>query len=276
MTLSGGALLQGLVLDGFPVVEILEVMDSVKGEVRVERRVMGGIRREVNVLLEDGRVRGAERPDGTPGREWEKGILEIVGYLQAEGWHPESILLLGGGGGTLSRFLSQGSSRARVHVVERSPEVVTMARAHFLEWDGWGEVGLEIRELIPSDGRASEAYSLTVVDCGALPGLGGVPALRDGDWRFLRETVAPRGVLVLGGIGFREGKGGSGIDDLAAGGVAWFDDVLTYLWRSSGEGAHLVVENARGEEGIVVFTTVGAPALPSSIGEFKQHSPARG
>ncbi len=275
VALSGGALLQGLVLDGLSLAQVLESVDSVKGEIRVESRTLGGRRGELKVLLDEGRIRGAESSDGNPGRRWETGALEAAGYLKGEGWNPESVLLLGGGSGTLARLLSGRFPEASLQVVERSLELVRMARAHFLEWNGWDDVTLEIGELVPPDGRASGTYSLTVVDCSAFPELGGGPFLRDADWEFLGKTLAPCGILVLGGLWFRGGRGVSAIEALEGGaGAGDFSDVRSYMWRPGGKEAAPLRELEDRDEGMMILTSLGAPSLPSSLGGFLSRSAA--
>ena len=92
VALSGGALLQGWVLDGYPSVEVLEIVSAPTGDLRVERRAVGRPHRELRVLLEGGRVRGAEdgrepRPSlggGCPGRS--SGPGAAAGIRPLPGW----------------------------------------------------------------------------------------------------------------------------------------------------------------------------------------------
>lgn len=217
VALSGGALLQGWVLDGWPMVEVLERVSGPTGEWRAEGRALGSSRRELKVIVSGARIRGVEDLNGTPGRPWEKAILQ--GLLDAEN-RPGSLLYLGGGSGTLARALSGAEIQMAVQTVERSPELVALARSTFVRGDGGvvparggvpgdeeasteeGPVetgALRIGELLEST-LPDRAYALVVVDCEALPRLGSLPFLGERDWRFLSGVVEAGGTLVLGGI----------------------------------------------------------------------------
>ena len=285
VALSGGALVQGWVLDGWPIREVLEVLSGPNGEWRAEGRALGSARREVRVLLAEGRIRGAEDLTGNPVRPWEKSLLEGLRVVDDQG--PGSLLYLGGGSGTLSRGLSQAEAPFPVLAVERSPEVVTLAGLAFsrrdvdemdkefpVEGGRIHQPGLRIGELLEGQFQG-QAPALVVVDCDALPRLGPSPFLREGDWRFLAQAVGPGGTLVLGGIGYS--KHGSDVvaEVFADHARDWFDDVIVYramdhlldpeLLPEMGEEQYMVVCKSSGEQAWT-FTLPGFEALPTAEG----------
>lgn len=272
VVLSGGALLQGWVLDGRRVVEIKETVSTASGEFRVEERASGSPRRELKVLLKGGRVRGAEDMEGNPGRDWEAAVLE---GLDGKGRRPESVLFLGGGSGTLVRILFQRFPQTRIHVVERSPELVTLARAHFAQWDGWEELSLEIGDPLATALGSQRPFSLIVVDCGALPTLGGVPFLREPDWRILVDMVDTGGVLVMGGLQSHQGDVAVPIWEVMRDGRKWFDQLFLYQKELPPHPANLLREAGDGAECLLLFSTSGAAAWPPFLSGF-QLRPAEG
>jgi hypothetical protein len=264
--LSGGALLQGRVLDGRPLVEVLETVPAPTGELRVEGRAVGNPRRELRILWEGGRLRGAEDPEGNPGRDWERAVLEGLGR---EGRRPESVLYLGGGSGTLARLLSHRFPRTRIHVVERSTELVTLARSRFTEWDGWEGVGLQIGEPLATDLVPQSSFSTIVVDCGALPSLGGAPYLRESDWRFLVDALEAGGVLLMGGLRVHDGDAALPPWEVIRNGRQWFEGVSLYQAEPAPPGAQLLQELEQGTEILLLLSTAGAAAWPLSLSGFQ-------
>ena len=270
--LSGGALLQGWVLDGRRVVEIKEIVPASTGELRVEERAVGSPRRELKVLLEGGRVRGAEDMEGSPGRDWETAVLEGLRGVER---CPESVLYRGGGSGTLGRILSQRFPQTRIHLVERSPELVTLARSHFAEWDGWEGVSLEIGDPLATLPGSQSSFSLIVVDCGALPTLGGEPFLREPDWRILVERLDRGGVLVMGGLQSHQDGAVVPLWEAMRKGRKWFDQASLYQKEPLPHEANLLREAGDGAECLLLFSTPGAGAWPLSLSGF-QLRPAEG
>jgi hypothetical protein len=266
VALSGGALLQGWVLDGYPSVEVLEIVSASTGDLRVERRVMGRPHRELRVLLEGGRVRGAEDPDGNPGRSWEEAVLEGVGAL--ERW-PESVLYLGGGSGTLACLLLQRHPETRIHVVERSPEFFALARSRFAGRDGWEGVGLEVGEPLAASLGTPSSFSLIVVDSGVLPTLGGVPFLGEEGWRFLADALEVGGVVLMGGIQIREVDSALPLGELIRNGRRWFEEVVLYRADPISPRTQLLHEVGDGAEILLLFSTAGAAAWPFSLSAFQ-------
>lgn len=266
VVLSGGALLQGWVLDGRASVEVLETVAASTGELRVEGRAVGNPRRELKVLLEGGRLRGAEDPEGNPGRAWEAAVLDGLGGVEREAG---SILYLGGGSGTLVRLLAQRSPQSRIHVVERSGELVQLARSRFATWDGWESLGLQIGEPLTTLVEPQGSFQLIVVDCGALPTLAGVPALRDADWVFLAHTLDSGGVLALGGLPPHGVRGTVSPEQVMREGLRWFEGASLYQGESSTPGAPLLREVGDAAESLLLFFKAGAAPWPLSLSGFQ-------
>lgn len=231
VALSGGALLQGWVLDGWPIREVLDFVSAPTGEWRVEGRALGSPRRELKVIVANGRIRGAEDLTGAPGRPWEKALLE---GLLADEDRPGSLLYLGGGSGTLERALSRAEIPLRVQTVERSPELVALAGSALAGLDREAVVELRTQQADLRTGEILEnplpgqAYALVVVDCDALPRLGSAPFLREEDWRFLSEAVEPGGTLILGGIDFSGGGSAGAMEAVVSPATGCFDGVTWY------------------------------------------------
>ncbi len=264
--LSGGALLQGRVLDGRPSVEVLETVSGSTGELRVEGRATVNPRRETMILLEGGRVRGAEDLEGNPGREWEAAVLE---GLSQEDRRPESILYLGGGSGTLVRLLSHRFPQTRIQVVERSSELVALARSRFAKWDGWEDVGLQVGELLALSPGVETSFSVIVIDCGALPAIGGAPFLGDSDWRFLVDHLEAGGVALMGGLRVQEGDAAPPSWEVVGNGRRWFEEVSLYKADSVPAGGKPSQEGWAGAEVLLLLSTVGAAPWPLSLSSFQ-------
>ncbi|MFH1764573.1 MAG: hypothetical protein ABIF09_10315 [Gemmatimonadota bacterium] len=273
VALSGGALLQGWVLDGRQSVEVLEILSASTGELRVERRSVGRPLRELTVLLEGGRVRGAEDPDGRLGRAWEEAVLEGIGAGER---CPDSVLYLGGGSGTLACLLSQRLRQTRIHVVERSPELVTLARSRFAVGEGWEGVGLQIGEPLTAPLGPPRSFSVIVVDCGALPTLGGAPFIGEAGWGFLVDALEVGGVVLMGGIPSRQGDPALPLGELIRSGRRWFEEVSLYQAKPVPLGTRLLPEVGDGAEILLLFSTVGAPAWPFSISAFQSRPAEEG
>jgi hypothetical protein len=196
IALSGGALLQGRLLDHRMAVELRDQRITSMGRVTVEDRAAGSPRAEVRVLLEEDRVRGGE-VGGKPARSWERAILNA---LILGGDPPDPILYLGGGSRTLARGLIQAYPGLRITVSERNPALLELAAHHF---GGGQELG-GIRHLVGEPFAVLEAVGesqgLILVDTEAVPRLAGMPFLREGDWRQLRERSDAGGSVVLGGL----------------------------------------------------------------------------
>ncbi len=284
VALSGGALVQGWVLDGWPIREVLEVVSGPTGDWRAEARALGRSRRELKVIVSESRVRGAEDLTGAPGRPWEKALLERL--LAAED-RPGSLLYLGGGSGTLARALSRGGIVLAVQTVERSPELVALAESTF----AGGEEGVVDDQLSSDEGRTQQpgmrigeilerappdrTYPLVVVDGEALPTLGSSPFLREEDWRFLSKAVDPGGALVIGGLGSSGGRSTSAINAFASGATEWFDGVM--LFRALDEHLdHELLPDMGDEQYVLVCSPSVEPAWPFIPDGFEALSVAKG
>jgi hypothetical protein len=196
--LSGGALLQGWVLEGRPSRQLLERCWTPRGELRAEEWTPspGGVSRKI--LLEEGRVRGAEEPGGTAGRPWEQAVLLT---LTRDHLNPGAVLYLGGGSGTLARLLLQDLPHTRIVVVEGSDELVTMAREHLHPFPEWGKVRLLVGDPWICIEGLEGVFPLIVVDSALLPALGHLPSVPREGFLALRGLAGPAGTVVLGGLG---------------------------------------------------------------------------
>ncbi|MFC1660616.1 hypothetical protein ACFL3S_03985 [Gemmatimonadota bacterium] len=197
IALSGSALLQGRLLDRRTAVVVRDERMTPLGQLRVEDRVLGSPRVEARILMEEGRVRGAEDGEGRPVRAWERWILAA---LVSRGESPNPTLYLGGGSGTLARALSEAYPGIRITLTERNPELLEMASRYL---SGVGEdTGARCLVGSPFSILASleEEQALVLLDAEAIPSLAGLPFLRTEDWRLLREKTGPGGLVVLGGL----------------------------------------------------------------------------
>ncbi len=264
--LSGGALLHGWVLDGRVAVEVVARARGRNGELRMERRVLGAPRRELLVLKEGERTRGAENPAGGPGRGWEAAVLELVA---PDGAQPESVLYLGGGSGTLGRLLSRRLPHAAVQLAEMDEGLVEMARAHFKDWDGWEAISSAPGGLL-NWGKENRA-SVVLVDGAALPALGKVPYLTETEWRGMVETVEEGGFLVIGGIetsrAILDLPDFPALADLMRGAKKWFHSVTLYGRSPSDDDNRLLRGRLSGSELFLVLSRMEAPSpAPDLLG----------
>ena len=215
-------------------------------------------------MLEGGRLRGAEGPEGNPGRGWEEALLEAVkGPLGPL----DSALLLGGGSGTLARILLRLFPEMRIHVVERSRELVRLAGSHLTPWDGWDRVTLQVGEILTTPLNSHGSFSMVVVDVGCLPSLGDAPFLRESDWRSWRRVLSDGGVLVLGGLHEPEGERSPGLEGLIRDCRTCFPGVGVYEAGSPASPAGLLPE-LDGAREIMVLASAGGTPWPASLSGF--------
>jgi len=196
--LSGGALLQGWVLDARPPVRVLESRWTARGEIRVEERVGGRDGDTRRILLEGGRVRGCEDLAGGSGRAWEGAVLTVLKEEEGNSW---PILYLGGGSGTLIRILSRETAEREVVVIEGSEELTQVARAHLHPFPGWRKAQLLVGDPWALMRGLDGPYPLILLDCGLLPALGTLPVVPDEAWGELGRLAGIGGRVVLGGLG---------------------------------------------------------------------------
>jgi len=267
--LSGGALLQGWVLDARVTVETLETLAAGGSAFRVERRALGSPRTEMKLLFQGDVVRGAEGPEGEPGRAWEAAVLDELVDSQHQ---PESFLCLGGGSGTLARILSKRFPHARVKVMEGTQELVTLARTHFCPWEGWDQLELVLRDPLDAVREDAQPFSVVFLDCGALPGPAGISSLTDADWQGLRGTLAPGAVLILGGLGSGEVSPGvgaqEGVEHLVAKARDWFEGVSVYQRDPGGGGREILQGLSDGPQFVVLLSTPDAQPWPPALDGF--------
>jgi hypothetical protein len=195
--LSGGALLNGWILDSRASKLLVEDQWTPRGLVRVEDRVQTGGGEGLRVLLEGGRLRGAEAPEGSAGREWEKGVLAA---LRGEGSDPSPALYLGGGSGTLARDLLGVFPDLQLLVVEGTQAFLSLARKHFHPFERWGEVQVRVGEPWGVVNELRGPFALILLDLGFLPSLGRIPDMDGGRWEALASLVGSQGSVVMGGL----------------------------------------------------------------------------
>jgi hypothetical protein len=249
--LSGGALLQGWVLDARPLERILDSAWTGRGEVRVEERPGPGGGGGLRLLLEDDRLRGAEDLDGAPGREWESAVLAAV---RGEGEDPGPVLYVGGGSGTLIRLLLGSFPEVRVVVVEGCEEMVRMARKHLRFFPNWGSVQLLIGDPWVQTSALAPGFSLVVIDGGVLPVLGRLPAVPSVGWAELRRLAGVRGSVVLGEVGRRGTPGRAPLE--------------AFLEKAS-ESFPRVAYYQGGEEGFFLMSGPEAPPWSPALPGFR-------
>lgn len=249
--LSGGALLQGWVLDGGLTVRLLDQRWTSRGELTVEERVWGADGTAQRVVLENGRVRGAEGMDGAPGREWEGVVLDA---LREEGKHPGPVLYLGGGSGTLARVLCGVFPGVRIVVVEESEDLVLTARKHLHPFPEWGAFELHLGDPWTFLGEIAEGFPLILIDGGGLPVLGYQPVVPAESWKELRRVAGPAGRVVLGGV--------------ASGGGATRVPTEAFLERASEEFPGAAYHEGR-EEGFFLMSGPDAPPWPAALQGFQ-------
>lgn len=247
---SAGALFHGWVLDGGEQVEILEEIPSCRGAVRVEDRVDGPTGEMWREILEGGRLRAREGPDGRPGRPWEKAVLAAV---KANGKDPDAMLFLGGGGGTLARLLMAEFPGMGIVVAEESRDVMEMGRRYLHPFPGWERV-----EVLPvSPWEALEvvegSFPLVLVDLQAVPSLGRMPVVSRRSWEGLTRLAGGRGTVILGGLGHSGALGREPLEALLQAGKERFFRGALY---EGNDGAFLLFSGPEG------------PSWPPVLAEF--------
>ncbi|MGW8265207.1 MAG: spermidine synthase [Longimicrobiales bacterium] len=249
--LSGGALLQGWILDARPTERLLDQAWTERGEVTVKERVRYREGRGRRILMEDERVRGAEDLDGAPGREWESVVVDA---MRGERMEPGPVLYIGGGSGTLTRILLEHFPGVRIVVVEGSEEIVRMARKYLWPFPEWGGIQLHVGDPWALTADMVEGFSLVVVDGGLLPALGRLPAVASGGWAELGRLAGARGTVVLGEIG-RGGRPGQAS--------------LEAFMNQASEAFARVVYYQGSEGGLFLMSGPEAPPWPPCLGGFQ-------
>lgn len=271
--LSGGALLHGWVLDHIPVVDVLEARMGSIGQLRVERRASGGPRRQIKVLLEAGRVRGGEDEEGHPVRRWEAAVLALWKGLPRP---PDSLLYMGGGSGTLVRELSDLTPLSRPHVMEWSEELVSLAQEYLQEWEGWRDLSLTFGTLLSPADDSIGRFEAVIVDCDALPALGGAPYLGETGWRSLGEFTQDGGTIILGGVRFGFGPPQGALQALLD--EARWRYLQTRLYRgpNSSSGRELLGQEMERTDSFLVLSNSDLAFWPRSVLDFQQVLPGEG
>jgi hypothetical protein len=223
------------------------------------------------VLVEDRWIRGWTGGDGRSGvTPWDVAVLDLLlaGDREASGGaEPESILLVGGGASSLPRAAPRIHPEVRVDVVERTREVVDLARRHLGTGPGPDadqrvrvEVG-DVEEIVERlDGR----YDLVLVDTTAFRRVGGVQPLP----RIAREAILRRvsrgGLLVLGPV--------------APDAAAWSPPPgwqSARLGRPPSPAAHVVLGRGAPEEELLLLAPDALPGQLERLGEVRERRPGR-
>lgn len=229
--LSGGALLNGWLLGSEPRARVLAEARTARGEALVEERVGLGTREVLRVLVEGGRVRGAETITGSLGRSWEVGVLSA---LLGGGRDPGPALYLGGGSGGLARHLLQAFPSMVLQVVEGTETLTNLAKAHFHPFPRWEEVQVRIEEPWVALERIQGPFALILVDSQFLPSLGALPDMTDARWELLSTLTGAGGSVVLGGLAPVETLGEVPLDALLKGAARHFARVAHYKGEEEG------------------------------------------
>lgn len=232
--LSGAALVHGRVLSGHGERHVLATLQSRFGEVRVEEVVRAGTPPR-RLLLENGRLRGAEDGAGGPGRAWEAGTLELLrswppphgeamgrgreeGAREADaetaparetpGAQPTvRVLLAGGGAMIVARVLLAEWPEGQVEVFERNEVVLQAAREHFDAPLGERRVAVLAQNPWDALASASGPWSWVIVDAAAVAPHDPLPELGAELLASLRRRIAPTGALVVGGVDAMSARG---------------------------------------------------------------------
>ncbi|MEK7064710.1 MAG: methyltransferase domain-containing protein, partial [Patescibacteria group bacterium] len=93
------------------------------------------------------------------------GIFDIgLKHLLPKGYRPESVLLLGLGGGSVIKYLRRRYPRARLTAVEIDSVMIEIARKHF-HIDSVKNLKIVNQDAMAFIKKAKEHYSLILVDC---------------------------------------------------------------------------------------------------------------
>lgn len=224
--LSGGALVHGWIMDNRSRMELHQEVWTPRGLVRVEDREEGRGGEVLRVILEGGRLRGAETLGGKGGRDWENAVLSAQ---KGEARSPGPLLYLGGGSGTLARLFLDAFPNLQLLVLEGGEELVSLARKHFHPFDRWGEVQLKIGDPWTLLGGLQGVFPLVLVDLGALPSLGDLPDISESRWASLAGLAGPEGSVVLGGLAHPDALGQLPLDTLLKEASTHFSRTALYL-----------------------------------------------
>lgn len=268
VALSGGALLYGRSLDARTVARVVERTWSPRGEVRIEAWTRGLPRQLLKALWEDGRLRGVQDADGSPGLATERAILEGVA---AWAGHPRAVLVVGGGTYTLARGLAERLRGAAVCITEENPEVTRAARAHFgLEDEGRLEIrhgGVEV-----GLGESSGAFGLIVVDLQARSSTAAHHPLSVGHFERLGAALREGGALILSRAQVCHGPGGLPLASRLASAREVFRTAVIYVSADAEPGEARVGDAVHA--GFAVLSDAGPDGWPERLGAFMMKTEA--
>ncbi len=258
VALSGAALLYGRVLDAERISICRESRPSPFGPVEVTEWIRGRPGRAVRVLLENGRLRGAEARAGIPAIAAEAAVLSLV---EARGGEPKDILVVGGGALSLPRGLRRLFPRARIRVVEENPEVLRLARRHFATG-----VVEELEVVVAPAGWEESVkgpFDLVVVET-SMPGwaCGAVLARLHG-LRWVKESLDADGSAVLCGVVLGEEAARASADLTVERAAKVFSRVLPYVTTGPRDG-ELTREDGE-PDAFLVLTDSGTVDWPREV-----------
>jgi len=268
--LSAGALSQGRLLESWVIVSTLESVTGPTGELRAERRETGGSKSSLTVLVEGGRLRGAEDGEGNPARSWEKTVLD--GLILGEGVSG-SILFLGGGSGTLAHLAPLRKFPARILLVERSRKLIDLAVSQLHSKEERDDIARLVGDPLDVPLEAGSSFSLVLVDAGVLPGLGTVPILEERHWRFLADMSGEEGLVILGGLRGGESGRNEAVEDLLQQASRHFENALLYGVMPGWKDTLLLPELGGEDERLVALGAAGRAAWPLLLPGFRILSP---
>ena len=120
-----------------------------------------------------------------------------------------------------------------------------------------------------------EPVSLVVVDSGALPSLGGLPALREEDWQALADAAGPKGTVVMGGLVVHPEEGGLPIGEMIRRAGRWFARVELFEGGEDPQmGPGRTVGGGGGESAnaLLILSEIDAPRRLSHLRGFRPRS----
>jgi hypothetical protein len=271
VVLSAAGLLYGAVLDGRIRIRVRARTAAPSGEVRVEDRTDPESGTAVRVLVEDRWIRGWSGGDGRSGvPPWDVAVLDLLlaGGRETPGaGEPESILLVGGGASSLPRAAARIHREVRVDVVERTREVVDLARRH-LDTDpgpdAAGRVRVEVGDVEGIVERLDGRYDLVLVDTTAFRRVGGVQPLPRTAREAVLRRVSHRGLLVLGPV--------------APDAAAWSPPPgwqSARIGRPPSPAARVVLGRGAPDEELLLLAPDQLPGQLERLGEIRERRPGR-
>jgi hypothetical protein len=203
--LSLGGMVFGVIAGTAVEVDVLAERRSRAGSVRVEDRRLATAGVAERVLLEGLHVRRRVPLDGNGPAPWD---VAVARALMPDPDRPWRVLAVGSGASTLARTVVREHPSGTIDILERSPEIVDLAREHLDTglFSGVSErVSVGVGNLEDLLKGIRDRYDLVVVDSGGLAPLGGAPGLSREARGRLVQAVATSGALAWGPAGPDDG-----------------------------------------------------------------------